>query len=82
MLIASRSRPDIDLRYNFSNYEFSALLKSLFAVDGMMHHCLAKYKLMDALESMQAIPAEENDGDHTSTTPAVLEENEKLKKQR
>ncbi|CAG9761449.1 unnamed protein product [Ceutorhynchus assimilis] len=77
LMIASRSRPEIDLRYNLSNYEFSALPKSLFAVDGSMHHCLAKHKLTDALESMQVLPAEGNDNAHTSTD-AILENSKDL----
>lgn len=77
LLIASRSRPDIDLKFNLNNYEFSALPRSLFAADGRMHHCLAKYKLMDALESLQTNPAQEND-DHNATVPANLEGHEEL----
>lgn len=78
LLIASRSRPDIDLRYNLSNYEFSALPKSLFAVDGSMHHCLAKYKLIDALESMEVLHSEDDyDNRDFATTPNV-EENVQL----
>lgn len=78
LLIASRSRPDIDLRHNLSNYEFSALPKSLFAIDGSMHHCLAKYKLTDALESIQEKPAEENEDDNTSTAHDVPVHNDEL----
>ncbi|CAG9767441.1 unnamed protein product [Ceutorhynchus assimilis] len=42
-----------------------------------MHHCLAKHKLMDALESMQVLPAKGNDNAYTSTN-AILENNKNL----
>ncbi|XP_063217053.1 uncharacterized protein LOC134527938 [Bacillus rossius redtenbacheri] len=52
LLIASRSRDDIDIKFNLSNYEFSPLPKSLFACDGKMHHCSNKSNLAAILESL------------------------------
>lgn len=51
LVIASRSRPDVDMKQCLSQCKFSTVLKSLFAQDGSMHHCLAKYKLAEILEN-------------------------------
>ena len=61
LLIASRSRPNIDVRSCISLYEFSPLPRSLFATDGKMHHCLAKYKLMAVLEALPTETVEETE---------------------
>ena len=52
LVIATRSRLDVDMKKCLSQYEFSTVPKPLFAQDGSMHHCLAKYKLTEILESL------------------------------
>ena len=39
MIIAGKSRPDINLLKIIGNYELSVVPHSLFALDGTMHHC-------------------------------------------
>lgn len=52
ILIASRSRHDIDLKSSLSKYEFTPLPRSLFTQEGIMHHCHAKSKLIGLLEKL------------------------------
>ena len=52
LLIATRSRLDVDMKKCLSQYEFSTVPKSVFAQDGSMHHCLAKYKLAEILKNL------------------------------
>ena len=52
ILVACRSRPDIDFKAILCYYQFSVLPPSLFSPDGSMHHILAKSKLMGILEAL------------------------------
>ena len=52
ILVACRSRPDIDFKTILCYYKFSVLPPSLFSPDGSMHHGLVKSKLMGILEAL------------------------------
>lgn len=52
LLVASRSRSDVDFKGYLSQYEFSVLPSSLFVPDGNMHHCYAKSKLLEILTAL------------------------------
>lgn len=69
LVIASRSRPDVDMKQCLSQYEFSTVPKSFFAEDGSMHHCLAKYKLAEILENLPKRKC--TDTDNTCSSESV-----------
>lgn len=59
LLVASRARPDFDLKSVISKYELSAIPRSLYSSDGQMYHCLAKSKVMHLLEGLVDITEQE-----------------------
>ena len=67
LLIASRRRPDVDVKFNISTYEFSALPKSLFGPDGRMLHCTNKSKLLSILESLPGTSIQQADEGNSSS---------------
>ena len=52
MIIAGRSRPEINLIETIGTYELSVVPRSLFALDGTMHHVSKKSELMDILSEV------------------------------
>ena len=47
MMVMLNSRAEINLKEAIGQYEFSVVPRSLFAVDGAMHHCSMKSSLID-----------------------------------
>ena len=72
LVIASRSRPDVDMKLCLSEYELSAVPRSLFAPDGSMHHCLAKYKLTQILENIPKKTITITDNIHSSESEPII----------
>ena len=52
MMLACKSRPEIDIKDAIGTYEFSVVPRSLFAADGTMLHCSQKSVLMEILEKL------------------------------
>jgi hypothetical protein len=53
MLIAARSRPEINLQEIISTYELSVVLRSRFNSDGSLSHTTSKCQLMHNIENHQ-----------------------------
>lgn len=61
LLIASRTRPDIDLPSNIGMYEFSVVPRSLFTIDGTLHQTTDKSVIAAELcKSQKVKEIEEN----------------------
>ena len=43
----AKTRPEIDIKETVGQYEFSIVLRSLFAILGTMLHCSSKSNLMN-----------------------------------
>lgn len=52
MMLACKSRPEIDIKNAIGLHEFSVVPRSLFAADGTMFHCTNKSLLMSILEDL------------------------------
>ncbi|KAK3742603.1 hypothetical protein QZH41_006382 [Actinostola sp. cb2023] len=59
MMLACKSRPEINIKEAVGCYEFSVVPRSMFAADGTMIHCAQKSVLMSILEKCvkQDIPS-------------------------
>ena len=66
MLLACKSRPQIDVQEAVITYEFTVVPRSMFAVDGSMLHCSLRSALMHILENLHGNAAE------TTHVPVVL----------
>ena len=51
-MVVSKSRPEVDLKAAIGQYEFSMVLRSLFAPVGKMLHCSTRSSLMTILEKL------------------------------
>lgn len=76
LLIASRTRPEINLQEILSEYELSVVPRSLFATDGSLLHCSSKSQLMSLLESVQS-PVGENETAAIPNIPVTIQANSK-----
>ena len=53
LLVASRTRPDIDLQFCLGKYEFSVIPPSLFIPDGSLHSTKGKSNIADKLFKLE-----------------------------
>jgi hypothetical protein len=70
LLVVARSRPDINLKESLGTYEFSAVPRSMFALDGTQLMCANKSKLMKILED-QVTNTDEMGEDITDTLQPI-----------
>ena len=66
LLVACRTRPEIDLKETIGIYEFSVVPRSLFAADETMLRCSRKSALMPILEKL---PSAGSNGEGINSTP-------------
>ena len=51
-IIASRTRPEIQLPEIFGTYEFTVVLRAMFSTDGRLLHCTDKAAVMHGIEDI------------------------------
>ena len=68
MVIAARTRPEIELQEAVSKYEFSSVSRALFSTDGSLLPCQNKSKLMNILEQLPKVDPTELQAQTDETT--------------